>query len=73
MHSDASIYDQLTQTLNAINAQIDKVTAYAMEREIEPSLVQNTNGQPAMVPLIVAKAQCLNGMAVLKASQKKGK
>lgn len=73
MHSDQSIYDQLNRTLIEIEKQIREVKNLADENSmpVEGHELTSSDGQFLMTPLLLAKAQTLNGMAVLKAAGKK--
>ncbi len=79
MHSDTALYDELSFTLNQINRQIE-----AIERDVEISIAphmapnaafrqRHRDGKYVLADVLLAKSQCLNGMAIIKASQKKGK
>lgn len=76
MHSTQALYDGLKRTLEEINLQIDAVEKTAKKQIAVapyPDLytvydICDTRGIPVLQELLAAKAQVLNGMAVLKAA-----
>lgn len=73
MHSDQALYDQLNRNLIGIERQIEEVKTLADQSDMptEPHEIMDEHGQFLMTPLLLAKAQTLNGMATLKATGKK--
>lgn len=76
MHTTQTLYDELSQMLVVINAQVDSVVK-ELERRIgalpdaQRSSVyaqRTTDGKPVLAELLVAKATILSGMARLKAA-----
>lgn len=68
---DQVLYGELRKTHAAIDTQIQHVKAEARKMsqefgEISPYAIKDMNGAFLLSPLLVAKAQVLNGMAILK-------
>lgn len=69
---DALLYQTLRSHLVAIDRQIQEVSDLAQQmshdqqRKLTPSQIQNNNGEFILTPLLVAKAQTLNAIALLK-------
>ena len=64
MHNTSTLYASLNQHLIDINQQIE---SKQLQRDIDGS------GDTPLEPLLIAKAQLLNGMAVLKAADMNSK
>lgn len=56
---------ELFRTVAAINIQIDEVKNSAKSRGIKPEEMRDANGGWVLVPLLAAKAQCLNALAII--------
>lgn len=57
---------ETVQTLQGVNRQIQVVVDLAAEREVNMYTIRDQNGTLVMPPLLQAKAQCLNTLALLR-------
>lgn len=69
MHSDQSLYRELTNLAREIDGQIRYVKEFAETNNVDPVKMQDKNGGFVLAPLFAAKADCLNAMATLKANK----
>lgn len=69
MHSVQSIYDALRRMDADIERQIDELRADAKRIGADVYRLQDMNGAYVLSPLLVAKANCLGGIAALKAAE----
>lgn len=67
---DAAIEQSLRSLLVDIDAQIGTIVDEAREMNIAPARLRNMDGTAPLSPLLLAKAQALNGLAVLSAKKK---
>lgn len=56
---------ELVRTLSQINNQIEEVKTQAEASEIAPYRLRDTQGNWILIPLLSAKAQCLNALAII--------
>lgn len=70
MHSTTSLYDELSRTLMQVNNQIAVITESAEIAGVEPTKMMNADGTHSLTPLLLAKSNCLNGMAMLKTNRR---
>lgn len=68
--SAQSLYDSLRRLDGDIEKQILQLRKNC-EYGVELHQLQNADGSYVLIPLLVAKANCLNGMAILKAADMK--
>lgn len=66
-----NLEQNLRVTYFDIEAQIRVIKEQAEARGIEPTQMMYADGTHCLVPLLLAKAQILNGLAVLKGSPPK--
>ena len=59
------IRNRLESTLVDINRQIAAVIDIARKQGVEPEQIMSADGHHLMTPLLLARAQALNGLAVL--------
>lgn len=62
---------QLRGMIVDIDRSIARLMTDAREMQISAIDMKYVDGSYPIIPLFAAKAQCLNGLAVLKASEKK--
>lgn len=71
----SALYNELERTLLEVKHQIHIVEHEASqfpgayEKGIDPALLKDRSGNYILAPLLVAKAQCLLGMAQLKSAK----
>lgn len=58
----------LRSTLSDIEVQIIQVHRIARDLDTTAMQVRTSSGELMLTPLLLAKAQCLNGLALLKSS-----
>lgn len=56
---------ELFRTVTAVNRQIDEVKKRAESLGIQPEEMRDENGGWVLSPLLSAKAQCLNALAII--------
>lgn len=56
---------ELVRTLSQINNQIEEVKTQAENMDIAPYRLRDTQGNWVLPPLLSAKAQCLNALAII--------
>lgn len=61
---------QTVATLKQVNAAIESVTAEALVNGIEPTDLKDARGDWVILPLLSAKSQCLNTLALLNEQRK---
>jgi len=55
---------ELAQTLIGVNQEIEIVKAEAKEHGVDPYRMRDKNGMWIMVPLLVAKSNCLHALVM---------
>lgn len=60
-----SLHNELSNTLLNINNQINTVMSEAREKQIDVHQMKYSDGKHVLIDLLMAKAQCLNGMAIM--------
>jgi hypothetical protein len=60
-----ALRDELLAVLSQVDAQMNDMSRVAYEMGIEPVTLRDTSGRWMLTPLLVAKAQALNGLATL--------
>ena len=58
------------QLINQINVQIEQVRAEAEIRNIPPEKLRDSEGNWAITPLLLAKAQAYSTLAILQAKKR---
>lgn len=71
--SAQSIYDALRRTDSDIEVQIQQLKNQADKIGCGVHELTDDRGSYVLAPLLVAKASCLNGIAVLKAADLRGR
>lgn len=66
-----ALYLELERTVHELNRQIDVVRKDAEQYGNPAEIMRDRNGGFLLTPLLVAKANCLHGMASLKAAKDK--
>jgi hypothetical protein len=56
---------ELFRTVAAINIQIEEIKNHSKSMGIKPEEMRDAYGGWVLVPLIAAKAQCLNALAII--------
>jgi hypothetical protein len=69
--SPDALRKEVVQTLNEINASIAEVKKTSLLRGTPPEKLVDHLGGYVMSPLLLAKAQCLNALALLNEQGKK--
>jgi hypothetical protein len=60
---------QLMSTLRDVNAQVDEIIKEAKKMGVKPVEIRHSDGTWALTGLLIAKAEILNGLAVLEAKR----
>lgn len=68
--SSSELYEELRQSLLSINVQIGHVRKEAQRMKVSAYDLKDMTGSFMLSPLLVAKANILNGLAVLKGMEK---
>lgn len=61
---------QTVAILRQVDAAIESVTAEALSHGIEPTDLRDSRGDWVILPLLTAKAQCLNTLVLLNEPRK---
>lgn len=77
MHSNDGLYTTLNSTLHEIDKQIEEIkksvlSSLPVHEKPDPSAVYKhrySDGHPVLESMLLAKAECLHGMAALKAEE----
>lgn len=73
MYSAQQIFDGLRRTNSDLDKQIGEVKKVAEFNGCEVHEIKHMDGSYMLTPLLVAKASCMNGFAVLKAAELRNK
>jgi hypothetical protein len=73
MYSVQQIFDGLRRTNADLDKQIGELKKFAEFNGCEIHEIKEATGAFMLTPLLVAKASCMNGFAVLKAAELKNK